>query len=76
MSIALRQKIRKSMVRAIVDFEMLQDSDRLLVAVSGGKDSTAMLLLLEEIRQRAPMAKKIRSSIQARFIYPPCNKIC
>jgi tRNA 2-thiocytidine biosynthesis protein TtcA len=59
MSIALRQKIRKSMVRAIVDFEMLQDSDRLLVAVSGGKDSTAMLLLLEEIRQRAPYSFEI-----------------
>ena len=59
MSIALRRKIRKSMVRAIVDFEMLHDSDRLLVAVSGGKDSTAMLLLLEEIRQRAPYSFEI-----------------
>ena len=54
-------KIRRLMVRAINDYNMLKDGDRVLVAVSGGKDSAVMLLLLEEIRRRA----KIRFTIDA-----------
>lgn len=49
----LTDKIRKSMVAAINDFNMIEDGDRILVAVSGGKDSTTMMLLLDEIRKRA-----------------------
>lgn len=48
------EKIRKTMVQAIADYNMLAANDRILVAVSGGKDSTVMLLLLEEIRKRSP----------------------
>lgn len=47
-------QIRKQMVQAISDHELLQDGDRVLVAVSGGKDSSIMLALLEEIRKKAP----------------------
>jgi tRNA 2-thiocytidine biosynthesis protein TtcA len=43
------------MVSAIVDFGMIEADDRILVAVSGGKDSSILLSQLLEIRRRAPM---------------------
>jgi len=41
--------------KAIADYDMIEDKDRILVAVSGGKDSLAMLKLLAERRKWAPV---------------------
>jgi len=41
--------------RAIGDYNMIEDGDRILVAVSGGKDSLAMLKLLNERKSWAPI---------------------
>jgi tRNA 2-thiocytidine biosynthesis protein TtcA len=47
-------QIRKKMVEAISQFSLIAEGDRVLVAVSGGKDSSVMLALLSEIQKRAP----------------------
>ncbi len=50
----LQDKIRRLMVMAISDYSLIEAGDRIAVAVSGGKDSSVMLYLLDEIRKKAP----------------------
>lgn len=49
----LATKVRKQITQALNDFDMIQDGDKLMVCVSGGKDSTILSLLLNEIRKRS-----------------------
>lgn len=41
--------------RALVDYAMLRDGDRVLLAVSGGKDSLSLLALLRHFQRHAPL---------------------
>src|SRR6187397_2577985 len=51
----LEARIAKKTTKAITDFNLLEDGDRVMVGLSGGKDSWALLQILDELRQRAPI---------------------
>ena len=55
----LAKKIKKAMANAIHDYQMIEEGDRIMVACSGGKDSTIMLLILEDMRRRSPVSFEI-----------------
>ncbi len=49
----LNQKIRRKTTKAISDYSMIRDGDKILVGVSGGIDSSVLLLMLKEIKRKA-----------------------
>ena len=53
--VKLERRLLRATSQAIRDFDLIEAGDRILVAVSGGKDSYTLLHLLLRLRERAPV---------------------
>ncbi len=51
----LETRVAKKTTKAISDFNLIQDGDRIMVGLSGGKDSWALMQTLDQLRHRAPI---------------------
>jgi tRNA 2-thiocytidine biosynthesis protein TtcA len=51
----LESRISKRTTKAITDFNLIEDGDRIMVGLSGGKDSWALMQVLDNLRKRAPI---------------------
>jgi len=52
---SVRRQLSRVMLGSVTAFRMIEEGDRILVALSGGKDSYTMLDLLERARRKAPV---------------------
>ena len=51
----LETRLAKKVTRAITEFGLIEDGDRVMVGLSGGKDSWALMQILDVLRRRAPI---------------------
>ena len=51
----LETRLAKKVTKAITDYGLIEDGDRVMVGLSGGKDSWALFQILDVLRKRAPI---------------------
>jgi tRNA 2-thiocytidine biosynthesis protein TtcA len=67
---ALFRRITRLVGKAVGDFGLIQDQDRVLVALSGGKDSWTLLYALKHLQRKAP----IRFTLGVVTVHPGTRK--
>lgn len=55
----LETRLAKKATKAITEYGLIEDGDRVMVGLSGGKDSWALIQILDVLRQRAPITFSI-----------------
>lgn len=83
MRISLPRSIIRTIQRAIVEFELLEPGDRVLVGLSGGKDSTLLLYALSVLKKHLPFTIELAAFTadmgfkpQAETDLTPLEKMC
>ncbi len=68
----LQDKITRLAGKAIADFDMIRDGDRIAVGLSGGKDSTTLLHALLHLQRKAPIKFQLQAFTidQGKFMGP------
>ena len=51
----LEARIAKKVTKAITEYNLIEDGDRIMVGLSGGKDSWALMQVLDVLQKRAPI---------------------
>jgi len=76
----LNQGIRKKVTKAISDYNLIENGDKILVGLSGGKDSTLLLVALSEIKKISPvkfdLAALTINIAEGHMDLTPLKKIC
>src|SRR5574342_168502 len=71
----LEARIAKKTTKAIKDFNLIEDGDRVMVGLSGGKDSWALLQILDELRQRAPIDFSLVARLRRGVLYRLASEV-